>query len=109
MAVENLVSNASKYSYENSHITITTESKNGRLYIAVKDEGVGIADEDMTKLFGKFSRIDNDLSVRAGGSGIGLYLSKQVARLHHGDIVVSSVPHTGSTFTLILPLGKGKL
>jgi two-component system sensor histidine kinase SenX3 len=107
MAIENLVSNASKYSYEKSRIIITTRAEKNKFYLSVTDEGVGIAEGDIPKLFNKFSRIDNKLSVKAGGSGIGLYLSKQVARLHNGDIVVISKIGKGSTFTLILPIKKG--
>jgi signal transduction histidine kinase len=106
MAIENLVSNASKYSYEGTRMVVKSEVKNSKLYISFSDEGVGIAEDDLDKLFNKFSRIDNDLSVQAGGSGIGLYLSKQVALLHHGDITVTSKLHEGSTFTLVLPIRK---
>jgi len=80
-----------------------TRSKND-VQIAIKDEGVGIAEEHVSQLFQKFSRIGNDVSVLVGGSGLGLYLSKKIIDLHHGSITVSSVPGKGSTFTVIIPV-----
>jgi signal transduction histidine kinase len=65
---------------------------------------VGIRKADYGRLFAKFSRISNPLSVQAGGSGIGLYLTAEIVRLHHGEITVESKLHRGSTFAISLPL-----
>lgn len=104
MVLENLISNASKYSYKGSTITIKTGHKNSHeTFIMVCDEGVGIDPEDFDKLFKKFSRIDNDLSLQVGGSGIGLYIDKVLIELHGGKIDIASEPGQGSTFTIRIP------
>ncbi len=103
MVVENLISNASKYSYPDSVISIKTGLKGNEIYISITDQGVGIDEEDHAKLFKKFSRIDNDLSVQVGGSGIGLYIDKVLVELHNGRIEVDSQLGKGSTFTIYLP------
>ncbi len=103
MVIENLISNASKYSHPDTTITVKTGVKNDDAYVAIKDEGVGIAPDDFDKLFKKFSRIDNDLSLQVGGSGIGLYIDKVLIGLHGGRIEVASEIGKGSTFTVYIP------
>ncbi len=103
MVVENLISNAGKYSYEGGQIVVKTGIRGEEVFVSVTDRGVGIAPEDFDKLFKKFSRIDNDLSLQVGGSGIGLYVDKMLIALHGGRIDVISEPGVGSTFTIYLP------
>lgn len=103
MVVENLISNASKYSFEDSQITVKTGIRDNYIYIAITDQGVGIAEVDREKLFKKFSRIDNELSLQVGGSGIGLYIDKVLIELHGGHIEVASELGKGSVFTIFLP------
>lgn len=104
MIVDNLISNAIKYSYPNTTVTVRmTSLPNDMLAIAVTDQGVGISDHDKEQLFQKFRRIDNPLSRSESGSGIGLFLAYQLARAHGGDIKVESKEGKGSTFTLLLP------
>jgi len=103
MVIENLISNASKYSFEDSHITVKTGVQDKNAYIKIADQGVGIAESDREKLFKKFSRIDNELSLQVGGSGIGLYIDKVLIELHGGHIEVESEAGKGSVFTIFLP------
>ncbi len=103
MAIENLISNAIKYSYPGSVITVRLTSHRNHIRLAIKDKGVGIAADEMPLLFQRFSRIPNELSQQISGSGIGLYLSQQLVELHQGRIEVESVKGRGSTFTVILP------
>ncbi len=103
MALENLISNALKYSHENTTTTVKLFVKDNEINITVRDKGVGIAAEDLPLLFQRFSRIPNELSKQTSGSGIGLYLSQQLIQLHGGDIEVSSMKDKGTTFTVILP------
>lgn len=100
MVVENIIDNARKYTYPGKgiHVTVTNTDKCVRLSVA--DEGVGIKKSDMEKLFKKFSRLDNPLSVSSGGTGLGLYWVKQVMDLHKGSVSVSSKLGKGTTFTL---------
>jgi PAS domain S-box-containing protein len=103
MVIENLIDNAGKYTPVGKKIHVTVERQADRAYIRVTDEGVGIAKKDLSKLFQKFSRIDNELSTVVGGTGIGLYWAKKIIDLHDGTITVQSQPNKGTTFTISLP------
>lgn len=103
MAMDNLLSNASKYSHPHTVIRITVEEIGKNVRIVVTDKGVGIHPDDMHLLFQKFSRIDNELSVEAGGNGIGLYLCREIVAMHRGTISVESEPDKGSSFIIELP------
>jgi signal transduction histidine kinase len=104
MAIENLLDNACKYSPEGATTTVSVKKMNHKVAIAVTDQGVGIDKKDFAKLFQKFSRIPNPLSVSSGGSGLGLYWAHRIVELHGGKFEVSSAPGKGSTFTITLPL-----
>lgn len=100
----NLLSNALKYS-EKGSISIKTYSHNGKLILSIEDTGLGIAEENIQRLFEPFERIDNKLSVKAGGTGLGLYLTKKIVTDSlKGNISVVSELNHGSTFTVSLPL-----
>lgn len=103
MVLENILHNASKYSGEHTTITITMSCHKDTAVIAIRDEGVGIAPQDVAKLFRKFSRLDNPLSDVVGGTGLGLYWAKRIIDLHGGSIKAESEPGEGSTFTITLP------
>lgn len=103
MITDNLLTNAIKYSNRSTEVSLSLHEANGVAQLEVKDSGVGIAPEDIEKLFSKFSRIDNPLSRSEGGSGLGLFLSRQLAEAHGGDIIVESEAGKGSTFTFIIP------
>jgi PAS domain S-box-containing protein len=100
MVVDNLLSNASKYTPQGGDVAIGLSRRGNEIRLTVSDTGVGIAPSDMGKLFKKFTRIDNSLSSEVGGSGIGLYLLKQIVELHNGRISVKSRPGKGTTFTV---------
>jgi len=104
MAVENLVSNALKYTPEGGTITLELTATPHNVVISITDTGVGIAEADIPKLFRRFSRVKNPLSASGGGSGLGLYLTETIVRLHHGRIQVESQPGIGTTFSVELPL-----
>lgn len=103
MVLENIIDNASKYTPHGKAIYVSVKKSKGGLAIGVQDEGVGIEQKDADKVFNKFSRIDNPLSVQVGGSGLGLYWAKKVIDLHGGSINIESRPGEGSTFTILLP------
>lgn len=104
MAVENILDNASKYTPEGKLIKVSLQSKDDYAIIIIEDEGVGMSEEDISKLYQKFSRLPNSLSVEAGGTGLGLYWVKKVVDLHQGDIEVVSKVGKGTRFKLVLPL-----
>ena len=103
MAIENLVDNASKYTYENGMINVSTAIQNDMVVVSIKDSGVGIGPQDISSLFEKFKRVNNDLSQKVAGSGLGLYWAQKVIELHGGEITVSSTLNKGTTFQIYLP------
>ena len=103
IVVRNLLSNAAKYSPNGGHIKVRV-SGNGVAKVAVTDEGIGIAEADVARLFSRFVRIETKATERVSGTGLGLWLSREIARMHDGDLTVESAPGRGSTFTLELPL-----
>jgi signal transduction histidine kinase len=102
--VANLLSNAIKYSPDGGTVTCQVRSRAGVARVAVIDEGLGISHESMGKLFTRFGRIITPETEHLKGTGLGLFLARQLARLQGGDITVASVEGEGSTFTLQLPL-----
>ncbi len=103
-ALTNIIDNAIKYTYDDGQITVIAKSENGNAIVAVKDSGVGIKPENLGHVFEKFYREGNPLSVKEGGSGLGLYISRKLIELHGGTISVASKRRAGSIFTLTLPL-----
>jgi PAS domain S-box-containing protein len=103
MVLENIVDNASKYTPPGKAIIIQVQKNKSGATIQVTDRGVGIAKKDMSKLFKKFSRIENALSTTVGGTGLGLYWAKKIIDLHGGSIAVVSQSHKGTTFSITIP------
>lgn len=103
MVFENLIDNASKYSQKRQTVSVSVYEEREMIRVDIKDSGVGISEEDIQRLFQKFSRIHNNLSDHVGGSGLGLYWAKKIVDLHDGMIKVTSVPNEGSTFSVYLP------
>jgi signal transduction histidine kinase len=103
MVLENLIDNASKYSGENKTVVVELRDHVKEAQITITDEGVGIKREDQSRLFEKFSRIDNPLSTQVGGTGLGLYWAKKIVDLHQGKVTFVSVVGEGTSFTIHLP------
>ena len=104
MSLENLIDNASKYTPNGGHVHIAGHLANDQLIVTIKDTGVGIAPEDIPKLFNKFSRVPNALSDAAGGSGLGLYWADKIIALHGGTIEIESTQGKGTTFYVRVPM-----
>ena len=102
-AVGNLVENAVKYSERGGNVKVRVESTEGWLEISVSDEGVGIPQRDLSRIFERFYRVDRARSRETGGTGLGLSIVRHVATNHGGEVVVTSVEGQGSTFVLRLP------
>lgn len=103
MAIENLVNNASKYTPDGGKIEVLVKTDNNEVLVSIADNGVGIKESDLPKLFKQFSRIHNELSEHAGGSGLGLYWANKVITLHGGQIGVTSKVGKGTTFLIRIP------
>ncbi|RKR80146.1 monosaccharide ABC transporter substrate-binding protein (CUT2 family) [Mucilaginibacter gracilis] len=102
----NLISNAIKFSREKGHIQIKIQQNDGKVQIAISDNGIGLAPDEALRIFDQFYQVDHH---DGKGSGIGLSLSKEIVQLHGGAIAVESQKWKGTTFTVSLPLGDAHL
>ncbi|NNE53272.1 MAG: ATPase [Sulfitobacter sp.] len=98
----NLISNASKFT-EAGKITVTVVESDENVVFHVRDTGIGIPEEHVTRVFEAFHQVDNSSGRKYGGTGLGLAISRDIAHAHGGDLTASSVQGEGSTFTLTLP------
>jgi two-component system sensor histidine kinase VicK len=103
--ISNFISNAVKYSPKGSAVTISTENQGENLSVSVKDEGIGLKAKDQQHVFQRFYRVEDESTRGMSGFGIGLYLSAEIIRLHHGKIAVKSKEGKGAEFYFLLPLG----
>lgn len=101
--VANLLNNAIKFSPDGGTITLTARPDDGGVRITVRDEGVGMNEEQRARLFGRYERLERDDIRRIPGTGLGLYLTRYLVELHGGTISCESEPAQGSTFTVFLP------
>ena len=102
--LENLVSNAIKYTPSGGSVSLTLGvGESNHLRIEIRDTGIGIPAEEQAQLFGEFFRASNAKAVSEHGTGLGLAIVKQTAELHGGTIRVESKESEGSTFTVDLP------
>lgn len=107
-AVDNLVSNAIKYSPPGTGIDISLERRDGEASIKVKDHGAGLSPEDMSRLFGRFQRLSAKPTGGESSTGLGLSIAKRIVELHGGTIRASSDgPGAGATFEIVLPASSG--
>jgi PAS domain S-box-containing protein len=99
----NLVENAIKYSHEDRPVDVVVTGGHKRVRLQVVDRGIGIPGEELSSVFGRFSRASNARKLQIAGTGFGLYLARQIVELHGGAISVQSTEGQGSTFTVDLP------
>jgi two-component system phosphate regulon sensor histidine kinase PhoR len=102
-AVANLISNAIKYSEPQKHIHVWTEESSGEIKITVQDQGCGIAEHHLPRIWERFYRADQARSRKSGGTGLGLSIVKHIAQVHSGYLSVESTVGLGSHFTIHLP------
>jgi len=102
-AVANLVTNAIKYTPDGGTIMLRAVRAGKTITIEVKDNGIGIADEDRPRLFGEFVRLSRGKDRNSPGSGLGLSIVKRVVDLHGGRVELESAVGVGSVFRLVLP------
>ena len=101
--IYNIVDNAIKYTDADGYVLVTSEQKNGKVIITVRDTGVGISEEDIDKIFERFYRVDKARARSTGGTGLGLAIALAAIKYHDGEIDVKSELGKGSVFTIILP------
>jgi two-component system sensor histidine kinase SenX3 len=106
MAFHNLVENAINYSPDKTKVTINSTVSNGIIEITVVDQGIGISEPDISRIFERFYRVDPARSRETGGTGLGLSIVKHVIGNHGGEVSVWSSEGVGSTFAIRLPIGE---
>ncbi len=102
-AITNLMANAVKFSPDGGTIAVRVRRKARRLVISVTDSGIGIASRDLARIFDRFTQADMSSTRRFPGTGMGLFITRQVVEAHGGRTSVKSTPGAGSTFTIEVP------
>ena len=108
MAIGNLIDNAIKYSLPGKTVEVGMQRKGNQVVVGVRDKGIGIPKEQMDRLFTKFFRADNAVRLQTAGSGLGLYITKNIIERHGGKIWAESEKGKGSKFFLTLPIQPEK-
>jgi signal transduction histidine kinase len=101
--VTNLVSNAHKYTQDGGHIWVSARPGGGAVEVAVRDDGLGLSEEEQAQLFSRFFRARSAVVQRTSGTGLGLAITQQLVTMQGGEIRAVSAPGRGSTFTFTLP------
>jgi len=102
-AIDNLIHNALKYSEVNEEIKINISEKSGKVFTSVIDHGSGIPEIEKTKVWDKFYRIGNEETRDKPGTGLGLWIAKEIVRAHSGQLTLCDTKPNGSTFTISIP------
>jgi signal transduction histidine kinase len=102
--VLNLLSNAVKFTEQGEVLVEAVKDGEAMVCISVRDTGVGIGEDDLNRIFEPFTQVDQSMTRRAAGTGLGLSVSRQLAELMGGTLTVASTPGQGSTFRFTLPL-----
>ena len=102
----NLISNAHKYSPTDQEVRLRVWRDNGWAMAAVADRGRGIPREELDRVFEKFHRVEDPMTMTTGGTGLGLYIARELTRAMGGEIETTSAPRRGSTFTVRLPMAR---
>ena len=106
LALHNLIGNAIKYTPAGGKVTVAVRADGSRVTVDVADTGIGIRAEEQDRVFERFYRAQDPRVAKITGTGLGLALSREVARIHGGDVTVQSEIDKGSTLTLSVPIGK---
>jgi signal transduction histidine kinase len=102
----NLIGNAIKYTNKGGKVVVTTQVKGWKVITSVQDTGIGIPKEEIPNLFKKFYRVQNEMTMKREGTGLGLYITKQIVELMGGEMTVSSEFGKGSTFSFSLAIAE---
>ena len=102
----NIVSNAIKYTPDGGKIAVSAGAAEGRVWAKVADNGIGIPEKDLPRLFERFYRVDKARSRESGGTGLGLSIAREILSQHKGEIRIESVSGQGTTVTVTLPAAE---
>ena len=99
--ISNLLQNAIRYNNEGGKVTVSTGTENGRAFLCVEDNGIGIPEDQQDRIFERFYRVDKSRSRETGGTGLGLAIVKHIAELHDAEIHLESAPGKGTKVTVL--------
>ncbi len=102
-AIRQVIDNAYKFSRSDGTVALSLKKTNGTYMIVIEDNGIGIARENLPKVFEKFYQVDSALTGQVKGFGLGLYYAQEFVRLHGGSIIIDSQPGSGTKVTITLP------
>jgi len=105
--ITNLIANAASYSEPGTRITLEACQSEGKVIVAVTDEGIGIGADHIDKVFDRFYRLESGVARRRGGTGLGLSICKAIVEQHDGEIWVESKLGKGSKFSFSIPVSQG--
>ncbi|OKP85634.1 cell wall metabolism sensor histidine kinase WalK [Paenibacillus sp. P32E] len=100
----NLLHNSIKFTPQGGMITVRLQTLDNRIEIGIRDTGIGIAEEELPRIYERFYKVDQARSISGGGSGLGLSLVKKIVELHDGIITITSRPGEGTACVVVLPL-----
>ena len=101
--ITNIVSNAVKYTPDGGHIDMSVGTDGPNVFVRVTDNGIGIPEKDLPRLFDRFYRVDKARSRESGGTGLGLSIAQEILNQHKGKIEISSVYGEGTSVTITMP------
>lgn len=104
----NIVENGIKYTHEGGNVLVDLDEDEDNIYLAISDNGIGISEEVLPKIFDRFARGDTARSKKNGGFGLGLAIAKEIIDMHEGKVTVESKVGEGTTFKIVLPKRKNK-
>ena len=104
LAISNLIENAVKYTSDGGGVNVTLDADNKSVFVTIADNGIGIDEEEQSKIFGRFYRVDKGRDQDSGGTGLGLAITQKTILLHRGSIKLTSKREEGSTFIVRIPI-----
>ena len=104
IAFDNMFDNAIKYTLPGGKVTVTVRKEKSNVVIEVEDTGIGISSAQLHRVFSKFFRAENAQLYQTSGTGLGLYVTKNIIEQHGGTITVKSIENKGSAFAIMLPI-----
>ncbi len=107
IAIKNVLKNAISFSHPNQNVEVSNYQENGFYVIRIKDQGIGIAKEEQTKIFEKFYRTDKSRNKESGGTGLGMAIVDKIVKIHHGAIELQSQENEGTTVLLKFKIPQG--
>jgi signal transduction histidine kinase len=106
LAISNIVENGIKYTHRKGTVKVIVDADHQNAFITIQDTGIGIVEEEQSKVFTRFYRVDKTRDRETGGTGLGLAISHATVLMHNGSIRLTSKPEEGSVFVIRIPIRR---